>query len=142
MLRTLHIPLITENTLKVMAFAAKEQGADPSFLLCPMIDARRMEVFTALYNNSLEELMPSKAMVLDESAFSSFLETQTLLFFGNGSKKWQNITKSPHALFTDLPVNREYLAVLAYKKFVDHQFTDIIYSEPAYTKEFYTHTKK
>ena len=52
------------------------------------------------------------------------------------------MANSPHALFIELPANREYLSVLSYKKFMDRQFTDIAYSEPVYTKEFYTHTKK
>jgi tRNA threonylcarbamoyladenosine biosynthesis protein TsaB len=138
----LHIPFITESTLKVMAFAASEQAADPSLLFCPMIDARRMEVFTALYDSRLNELMPATPMVLDENSFSAQLEANTLLFFGNGSEKWQDISKSSNARFVELPVNRGYLSVLAYKKFITGQFTDIVYSEPAYTKEFYIHTKK
>jgi tRNA threonylcarbamoyladenosine biosynthesis protein TsaB len=138
----LNIPLITENTLKVMAFAAKEQGSDSSFLLCPMIDARRMEVFTALYNNNLEELMPPAAIVLDENSFSNQLENCKILFFGNGSTKWQDISKSSHALFAEYTLYAGYLGTLSYKKLIEQQFTDIIYSEPVYTKEFYTHTKK
>src|SRR6186713_64350 len=60
----LDIPLITESTLKVMAFAAREQSS-PTGLLCPMIDARRMEVFTALYSTDLVEIMPATAMVIE-----------------------------------------------------------------------------
>ncbi len=138
----LAIPLITENTLKVMAFAAREQAGDPSFLFCPMIDARRMEVFTAVYDDHLEEVIPPTAMILDESSFSTQLEAHRVLFFGNGSEKWRNISKSPNAAFIELPVNRVYLAILSHKKYIDRQFTDIAYCEPVYTKEFYTHTKK
>jgi tRNA threonylcarbamoyladenosine biosynthesis protein TsaB len=138
----LQIPLITENTLKVMAFAAKEKNDDPSFLLCPMIDARRMEVFTALYHYDLEEIISPTAMVLDENSFSAQLQTNKIIFFGNGSKKWQNIAKSTNALFTELPLLAGFLGILSHKKFNGHQFTDIIYTEPVYTKEFYTHTKK
>src|SRR6202012_2014530 len=68
----LAIPLITENTLKVMAFAAREQLADID-LLCPMIDARRMEVFTALYQNDLSLVLSSTAMIIDDNSFAYFL---------------------------------------------------------------------
>jgi len=137
----LQIPLITENTLMVMAFAVKEKNKDDSFLFCPMIDARRMEVFTAIYNNNLEEIISPTAMVLDENSFSAQLLTNKILFSGNGNKKWQNISKSPHAFFTELPLLTEFLGILSCKKFIERQFTDIIYSEPVYTKEFYTHNK-
>src|ERR1700738_4487907 len=70
----LDIPLITENTLKVMAFAAREQTSDAG-LLCPMIDARRMEVFTAIFQRDLKELMPTTAMVIDGNSFSTWLSS-------------------------------------------------------------------
>jgi tRNA threonylcarbamoyladenosine biosynthesis protein TsaB len=138
----LGIPLITESSLKLMAFAAREQSGDPGFFLCPMIDARRMEVFTALYDTKLEELIPATAMILDQNSFSTPLESGKIRFFGNGSGKWQNLSISPNAFFAELPSNAGFLGILSDKKFIQHQFTDIIYSEPVYTKEFYTHTKK
>ena len=138
----LQIPLITENTLMMMAFAAKQKTDDNSFLFCPMIDARRMEVFTSLYNNNLEEIISPTAMVIDEKSFSTELEADKILFFGNGSDKWQRISTSNNAFFTEIPLLTEFLGSLSYKKFINRQFTDIIYSEPAYTKEFHTHTKK
>jgi tRNA threonylcarbamoyladenosine biosynthesis protein TsaB len=138
----LQIPLITENTLQVMAFGAKEKNDDPTILFCPMIDARRMEVFTALYNNNLDEIISPMAMVLDENSFSEELKSHKIIFFGNGSKKWQGISKLANDFFTEIHVLTEYLGNLSYKKFINNQFTDIVYSEPVYTKEFYIHTKK
>ncbi len=138
----LQIPLITENTLQVMAFGAKEKNTDDAILFCPMIDARRMEVFTALYNNNLDEIISPTAMVLDENSFSEELKSHKIIFFGNGSKKWQAISKLADDFFTDIHVLTEYLGNLSYKKFINNQFTDIVYSEPVYTKEFYIHTKK
>lgn len=138
----LRIPLITENTLMVMAFAAKQKNNDGSILFCPMIDARRMEVFTALYNNNLQEMISPTAIILDENSFSAELLTNKINFFGNGSKKWQNISTSAHTFFTEISLLADPLGILSFKKFMDGQFTDIIYSEPVYTKEFYTHTKK
>lgn len=138
----LQIPLITENTLKVMALAAKNKSNGSSILFCPMIDARRMEVFTALYSNNLKEIISPTAMVLDENSFSAQLQTNKILFFGNGSKKWQQISKFQDAFFTEISLLTEFLAIISFKKYIHRQFTDIIYSEPVYTKEFYTHTKK
>ena len=138
----LRIPLITEISLRLMAFTAREQGAEPSFLLCPMIDARRMEVFTAVYNYSLKELLAPSALVLDINSFGKELETSKMLFFGNGSIKWQTISQSPNAFFKKQDSDASFLGILSYQKFIKREFTDIIYSEPVYTKEFYTHTKK
>src|SRR5579871_6069248 len=91
----LQIPLITESSLKFMAYAATKQINDISdSFLCPMIDARRMEVFTALYNQRLEELLPPTAMLLDEKSFLAHLSSKKICFFGNGSAKWEKMTDS------------------------------------------------
>ncbi len=138
---SLNIPLITENTLKTMAQAAKSTSS--AELICPMIDARRMEVFTAIYNPELQELMPASALVLDEYSFSEFLSGHTVLFTGNGSPKWRKVNRSASAFFGDpQPYLSTSLAYLSYQKFKQKQFTDIIYSEPFYLKGFYTHSKK
>src|SRR5450631_2693438 len=77
----LGIPLIAENTLKLMAYAASLQTASTG-LFCPMIDARRMEVFTAVYGSDLVELLPPVAMVIDEKSFENYLSGHTVSFFG------------------------------------------------------------
>jgi tRNA threonylcarbamoyladenosine biosynthesis protein TsaB len=138
----LNIPLMTENTLYIMAFAASQQVENKSSLLCPMIDARRMEVFTALYNADLEEIFPAVAMILGERSFASHFSDNTLTFFGSGAKKWQQLTKDPHAFFTDPHTDASHLGILSYKKFIKNEFTDIIYCEPVYLKEFYTPVNK
>jgi tRNA threonylcarbamoyladenosine biosynthesis protein TsaB len=137
----LGIPLITENTLKVMAFAAKEQypGAP---LFCPMIDARRMEVFTTVYQNDLAEIMPTVAMVIDEKSFAEILATTTMSFFGAGSYKCKPIITAPTAIFVDVSFDVGSLGILSFLRYLHREFTGVAYSEPAYTKEFYTHTKK
>src|SRR5579863_8367333 len=126
----LNIPMITENTLKVMAFAALEQSENKDILFCPMIDARRMEVFTAVFNNKFEELLPTTAIVLDENSFSDLLGSNKLLFFGSGREKWRKICYSPNAQFIDVGFRPVYLGILANKKYILKQFTDILYSEP------------
>ncbi|HSZ87369.1 MAG TPA: tRNA (adenosine(37)-N6)-threonylcarbamoyltransferase complex dimerization subunit type 1 TsaB [Puia sp.] len=138
----LNIPLITENTLFIMAFAMPQQVENKSSLLCPMIDARRMEVFTALYNSSLEEVFPPTAIILNEQSFSDHLSNNIITFFGSGAKKWQQLTKDPNAFFIDQHADASHLAILSYKKFIRKKFTDIIYCEPIYIKDFYTPVNK
>ena len=137
----LHIPLITENTLKVMAMAARDQMSSEG-LLCPMIDARRMEVFTAVYRNDLEELMPTTAMVVDELSFASYLALSKVSFFGGGSYKCKPIITAPSAAFIEINYHPRYLGILSFLRYLQREFTGVAYSEPAYTKEFYTHTRK
>ena len=137
----LNIPMLTENTLKVMAFAAREQGVTDG-LLCPMIDARRMEVFTAVYQNDLVELMPTTAMIIDENSFSALLAENKLSFFGAGSYKCKPIIVAPSAAFIEINYHAGYLGILSFLRYLQEEFTELAYSEPAYTKEFYTHTRK
>lgn len=135
----LAIPLISINTLQMMAAAVKNPATD---LLCPMIDARRMEVFTAVFDTALNEVSPSTNLILDESAFSERLQQNTILFFGNGSKKAADIIKHPNALFVDLTANATAMVLLAAKKFRTGQFADLAYSEPFYGKDFHSPISK
>lgn len=137
----LNIPLIAEDTLKVMAFAAKDQTPG-THLLCPMIDARRMEVFTALYGHDMTLLLPSTAMVIDENSFSSWLPSHQVSFFGEGADKCKPIITAPSAHFTEVNYHAGYLGIMAFLRYLQREFTGLAYSEPAYTKEFYTHTRK
>ena len=137
----LGIPLIAEDTLRTMAFAAQEQLPDAD-LLCPMIDARRMEVFTAIYGNDLTIVLPSTAMVIDGDSFSSYLNEHQVSFFGDGSDKCKPIISSPHAVFTAVNYHAGYLGILSFYRYLRKEFTEVAYSEPAYTKEFHTHTRK
>jgi tRNA threonylcarbamoyladenosine biosynthesis protein TsaB len=137
----LGIPLIAENTLNVMAFAGREQlsGTD---LLCPMIDARRMEVFTAIYRNDGTVLLPATAMIIDENSFSEYLLGHKVSFFGEGSDKCKQLITGASAAFVNPSYNVGYLGSLSFLRYLQQEFTGVVYSEPVYTKEFYTHTKK
>lgn len=137
----LQIPLVTENTLKVMAFAAREQVASTDFL-CPMIDARRMEVFIAVYQNDMVEHLPVTAMIIDEKSFADLLRDHSVSFFGGGSYKCKHLITSSNALFSEINYNAGYLGILSFLRYLQREFTELAYSEPAYTKEFYTHTRK
>jgi tRNA threonylcarbamoyladenosine biosynthesis protein TsaB len=138
----LGIPFITENTLKMMAFAASRQIQESSALLCPMIDARRMEVYTALYKMDMEEMMPPSAIVLDENSFTSELSSQKIFFFGSGAAKWEKISTSLRAQVTKIEYNASHLGIISYHKFINHQLTDIVYSQPVYIKEFHSYIRK
>lgn len=135
----LSLPLISINTLQMMAAAVKEVSTN---LLCPMIDARRMEVFTALYTPLLEEVMPSKNLILDEASFQDWLQQDSITFFGNGSKKAADIIKHLNALFVTVTATAKDMVPLALKKFEADQFADLAYSEPYYGKDFHSPISK
>ena len=134
----LNKPLISLNTLLVMANAAKNEGAD---LLCPMIDARRMEVFTAIYTKGLKVVKEPVAMTLNENSFAEYLSNKNICFFGNGSNKLKAIEKSPQAFFSDIKSDASSMISLSEKSFTEKTFADLAYAEPLYLKEFYTPAK-
>ncbi len=139
----LNIPLITLGTLHVMALAALDKSNDLSLtkdiLLCPMIDARRKEVFTALFNMQMEELISPTAMVLDPSSFGQELYKHQILFYGSGSLKWKAICHDANARYLDINWDSSAMVLPSYHSFREKKFADISYSEPAYLKEFYIH---
>jgi tRNA threonylcarbamoyladenosine biosynthesis protein TsaB len=134
----LNKPLITLNTLLVMANAAKNENAD---LLCPMIDARRMEVFTAIYTKDLQTVKEPVAMELNEKNFGEELAVNSICFFGNGSDKFKAMKKNQQAFFCDIKMDATSMIVLSEKKFAEKDFADLAYAEPLYLKEFYTPAK-
>ncbi len=135
----LNIPLIGVSTLELIAFAVHEEAVD---LICPMIDARRMEVFTAVYDKSLQMKVSPIATTLDQHSFAAILADHQLLFCGNGSKKFQAIHSSANAAFTNKEANCSQLAQLSYKYFLKKKFSDLAYVEPYYIKEFQFTTAK
>jgi tRNA threonylcarbamoyladenosine biosynthesis protein TsaB len=138
----LHIPFITASTLELMAFSVQSRAIELSALICPMIDARRMEVFTALYNKEVGEVMAPAAMILNKNSFEDYLSIQNILFIGSGTRKLAELISTPTALFADTPLLAPYLGKISHNKYLTREFSDLIYSEPAYLKEFYTHEKK
>jgi tRNA threonylcarbamoyladenosine biosynthesis protein TsaB len=145
----LKIPLIVENTLKVMAYAASKElqlsqprTSNLEYLLVPMIDARRMEVFTAVYDGELEEIMPPAAMVLNDASFAGINAGKQLVCFGNGSGKFQSIASPEKFRFVSLEHDAGALGSLSYQKYLNREFADLAYAEPLYLKEFYSPPKK
>jgi tRNA threonylcarbamoyladenosine biosynthesis protein TsaB len=131
----LDIPLITIGTLEIMAHAAINEPAD---LFCPLIDARRMEVFTAMYDSSMKEIQAPTAMLIDESSFTGFLKSSRVCFCGNGKKKLQNVINHSHAIFSDCDATAGQMPYFTHRRFIERQFADLAYAEPLYVKEFYT----
>jgi tRNA threonylcarbamoyladenosine biosynthesis protein TsaB len=139
----LGIPLITASTLLLIAQRVKKEMPIHSVyaypvLICPMIDARRMEVFTTLYDTGLNELMLPGAMVLDETSFATELQKNVIVFCGNGSKKWQHLCSHSNGVFVEVAQNVADLAELALEKFNKSDFSDLAYTEPEYLKSVYT----
>lgn len=140
----LSIPLIAIHTLKIMAHGVlKQNKTDKDSLLCPMIDARRMEVYDTLYNNSLQELRAVSADIIDENSFSEFLTDKQVVFFGNGAEKCKTVLHHPNAHFLDdIYPKATDLIELAEESFNKKDFVDVAYFEPFYLKEFVATTPK
>ncbi len=135
----MNIPIITISTLEMMAYAVKDEAAD---LICPLIDARRMEVFAVVYDKLLQLQIAPQVMIINENSFAEFLAVHKILFCGSGSKKLQTIISNSNALFTNTDGNASHLAVLSYKRFCKKEFADLAYTEPLYLKEFYSYSRK
>ncbi len=135
------IPLIAIPTLKIMAWAVaqrlKAEGVHTDALLCPMIDARRMEVYSAVYDMELNEAEAVSAKIIDQESFSDLLANRKIYFFGNGSNKCKDAITSHNATFIDgvnpLAVD---MAVMAHEAYNKKEFADVAYFEPFYLKDF------
>lgn len=112
-------------------------------LLCPMLDARRMEVYTALYTRALKTVLPILPMVIDEHSFEQQLSERPIYFFGNGAEKCKAMIQHPNAHFLDgVPLLAKYMSPLAEKKFLREEFEDVAYFEPNYLKDFHATVAK
>ncbi len=136
-------PLITIGTLEILTASALQifPTGSESFLYCPMIDARRMEVFTAIYKHDLTTRLSPCAIILDELSFEKELLENKILFFGSGSAKWKLMCKHSNAAFETVTILPESMSKFSNSLFAERKFTDLAYSEPLYLKEFQTVTK-
>ena len=133
-----NIPLIAIETLKIMAKAALTSPlAQEDALLCPMIDARRMEVYDAVYDIHLNEIKATAADIIDEQSFADLLTEKKVLFFGNGAAKCKTAISHPNATFlNNVYPSASNMAELANQAFIQQDFADIAYFEPFYLKDF------
>jgi tRNA threonylcarbamoyladenosine biosynthesis protein TsaB len=137
-------PLIGIDTLKMMADGFFKSNPDYQGLVCPMIDARRLEVYTALFNNRMEMLEPVSAKIIDEKSFQEVLQSSEVTFIGDGSSKCKDLIHSEKAQFSTLNFNSAAnMSGLAFKAFNARSFEDVAYFEPFYLKDFVlTQSKK
>ncbi len=136
----LDIPLMAISTLKVMAFAMSNIEDYP--LYCPMIDARRMEVFASIYDKNNNEVRGIRADVVDDYTYKDFLKDK-ILFFGDGALKCKPIINNSNAYFIDgVSPSAKDMGMLAIDKFVNKDFEDVAYFEPYYLKDFIAGVKK
>lgn len=132
----LDIPLIAVSSLDLLAFQGKDHNSSDA-LLCPMIDARRMEVYCLVANHKLEIIQPVEAKIIDPHSFEELLGSYKMLFFGNGSGKCRDVLLHSNALFIDHIFPRAAaLGVMAERKFNAGEFEDLIQFKPFYLKEF------
>lgn len=135
-------PLILLSTLELMAVQQINNiDQNEEVLFCPMIDARRMEVYCGIFNNKLEPILPLQACILEENSFSDILEKNKIIFFGSGSNKFQKLTKSNHSIFSDFNNSINGLVNYISKAYQNQAFSNISYCEPFYLKEVYTTQK-
>ena len=136
----LEVPLIGVRTLELMAtrvmFSADD--IDPESILVPMIDARRMEVFTAAYDFGLNELMKPGPLILDENSYAGLIATgRPVLLFGDGSAKAAEVIKAPNVrIIPDITPLAVDMVALAERAYARREFIDLAYSTPLYLKEF------
>lgn len=138
----LKIPFITLSTLEVMGFSAITNTTETgSYFYCPMIDARRMEVFTALYDEHLKEIITPSALILQPDSFSDCLQLRQIIFFGNGAKKFLSLSDHSNIIYKETLNCVPALVFLALQKFQQNAFADLVTAEPHYIKQFYTISK-
>lgn len=155
-------PLIAINTLEHLScslsthFTSGLNGPPPDlsnisldipnlpFLSCPMIDARRMEVYCAVYDSASNEIISTTAKIIDEDSFSDLLEKNRIFFFGDGASKCKEaLSKNKNAIFLDdISPSAKDMIRLSEKAYSEKKFEDVAYFEPFYLKDFVAGKKK
>lgn len=128
--------LIAIPTLKLLASIARKQ-LESDVLLCPMIDARRMEVYTSVFDNSLKTIEPTTAKIINEESFRNLLTDNKVAFFGDGALKCKDVITHPNAIFLpDIHPLASGMAHLSLSAYQAGEFEDVAYFEPFYLKDF------
>lgn len=130
-------PFIAISTLSMMTKAATDKIQDDNAFYVPMVDARRMEVFAAVYDHALNIVKEPFAEILTPASFSEQLDQQPVIFFGSGMLKWKDISAHVNARFDHMQHCSSAQAVLSFERFTQNDFSDIVTTDPLYIKEFY-----
>lgn len=147
----LDIPLIGVNTLEALSVGACQKQylnklkLDPTMkvLLCPMLDAKRMEVYRAFFNTNFQYEIETAAEIVERNAYQGILDKNQVCFFGSGAHKIKNLINHPNAFFIpDVKPRSTYLIPFAYQAFIDQKFENTAYFEPYYLKDFVATTAK
>ena len=132
---TLELMCVPVLLRELIADIQESTGKEP--LLCPMLDARRMEVYAALYDRSLKTVRPVSADVVTSESYRQWLDERPVYFFGNGAKKCMDIIQHPNAHFIDgIEPLAKWMQPLAEKRFLNEQYEDVAYFVPFYLKDF------
>jgi tRNA threonylcarbamoyladenosine biosynthesis protein TsaB len=139
----LNIPIVSVNTLELMAFQFLEMDSmkniilNNNALMCPMLDARRMEVYCALLDHNLNYVVPVQAKVIEQDSFKEIIESTQVFFFGDGADKCKDIIMHPNAQFSSglIPLASS-LGIIGYKKWKEGAYEDLVLFEPFYLKDF------
>jgi len=134
----LDIPLLAINTLEILARTYQMQHPKNQHVLCPMIDARRMEVYTALYSPDFQLIENAHPLVIESDAYSLALKNQSILFFGDGAEKCiPTLSVSENAFFdTQINISAEGMIAPSFEAFCQGNFADLAYFEPEYLKPY------
>lgn len=133
-------PMISVGTSEAMALGMRLKYTQPEnlpILFAPMIDARRMEVYTGLFDENLNNILPVYAAIIDENTFEEFIKDHIICFAGDGAEKCKAVLSHPNFRFMkDFDASAAYMAPLAAEKFAAGNFEDVAYFEPYYLKDF------
>ena len=134
-------PLIGVETLRAMAIGmlrSQSREEEKNILYCPMIDARRMEVYCAIFDNKGDEIRETRAEIIDENSFMEYLGKNRVVFAGDGALKCRPLFENhPNAVFSeDFQTSAKFMISLSEEKFSKKNFEDLAYFEPYYLKDF------
>ena len=132
-LKLIAVPTLELLCVPILLREIPEEDA----LLCPMLDARRMEVYAGIYDRGLKPIRPIHADIVDEDTYKAYLDEHPIYFFGNGAKKCQDAINHPNAHFIEnINPIAKWMQPLAEKRFLNEQFEDVAYFVPFYLKDF------
>jgi tRNA threonylcarbamoyladenosine biosynthesis protein TsaB len=134
-------PLISVSTLKSMA--SQLTSEDEHVIVIPVLDARRMEVYSAVFDGQLHQIRETKAEIIDENSFQDYRDLKSIHFLGSGAEKIKEVLSGEHITYhCDVIPSAKEMASISHQKFTKKDFEDLAYFEPYYLKDFVLQTKK